>query len=589
MWAKLGQLLRRILLLVAALLPRALRARLVLLPFRKDHARLVAAQRRGPSEQLDVLRQILAQNRRTEFGVAHGFAQIDTLARYREQVPARAVAQLAPYLARQRAGERDVLLAEPVEALLTDDGAARHSFPAGATALAHREWVERLVRRAARARAPETAHAEWLELLPVHAPPHNGVPLVPPAALPAYRQQASWLPRELFHLEDEALRFYLLLRLSLGRPIGVLRAGAPGTLAILAQHLEQQAERLIDDLARGAISLRDKLDDALAARLPPPTPDPRLAEHLRAINKATRLRPRDIWPQLRLLVCPSSGIARAAAERLPDRFGALPVLDPGRNTAAAPLTLPGDGQEDAELISEGLFWEFLPEGAERPLTAEALQSGQRCAPVLTAPNGLYRAVLDLSVEVVSRRDAALRVTLGGPPALGLQLDEGPLADAQLAAAVAAAAQRCDLLVAGYTAWMSEEERGGPTRDQQRPPRQSWLRRLLPAAAAKAAAVAARPGLIIAVEPAAELPRPGAEGLVAALERALQAACPAYAEGRKERLASMRAVVLQRGAFARLAHTRLARGYLEGHAAAPALVSDPPPFAEEEVAQEVSGS
>jgi hypothetical protein len=588
------RLLQQLLLLIAFLLPPSLRRRLLLRRFRPAQARCRAALQAPRDVRQQTLLAIIEANRRTEFGRAHGFDQIDSIAAFAARIPLRGYRELEPFILRHQRGEPGVLVAEALVGLARSGGSRGHPrpVPVTATSLAQWRWAEELLAAAAINMQPSVARGCVLHVLPswpaASAPEVNApravatLPLMPLAALAESLGVTgglpSALPGALFTVEDEAARFRLMLRLAAQRPVTMLRAASPGTLTLLAEHLERYGPQLIEDIASGPPPMPQlpQLHRAIAQLRPNRA---RAARLRRCLLRSGRLEPRHLWPQLQLLVCSTDGPSRGAAERLADRFGSIRLLDPGYRAAEGIVTLPWHDAEGGPLALAGQFLELLPEGERTTIEPQELLAGQRVQIVVTGANGLYRYVLDDVMEVGEVRAGVAHLTLRGRARQRLRLASGLLAEEEVAEAIVTAARRRQLVLAGYTAWMHTSEERPAT-----PPRRSWLARLLrrePVAAAPAAR------LTVAVEPTAAVTDTEASALSEVLDAELRRASRAYDEHRgKGALGAATLLVLRLGTFARRSHRRLAEGAADGHSPAPALADDEWLLDEGEVIQTV---
>jgi hypothetical protein len=405
----LRRFLQRLLLFIAFLLPRALRRRLLLRPFRQAQNRLLHVLRAPAQSQSKALLQIVEANRRTEFGRAHAFDQVQDEASFIARVPLRTYHELEPYILRQAQGEPDVLVAEPPLgfAISNSGGGRARPVPITQSSLEKWRWVEELLLREAIRQQPKVARGRALHLLPVFASQKNqpSTPLLPlPVLLEALGQAPSFLPNvvpwQIFSIADEERRFYLSLRLAAGQAVVLLRAASPGTLTLLAEHLERLGPKLVEDITAGRVEHWEDLPEEVRRKLSLPRPNRRLARDLQqCLRQRGRLEPRDFFPQLQLLVCATTGPSRSAAERLCDRFGSLPLLDPGHRGAEGIVTLPWMDEVGGRLALEGQYWEFLPAGASTTQRLETLRVGERVQPVVTGWNGLYRYLLEEVFEV----------------------------------------------------------------------------------------------------------------------------------------------------------------------------------------------
>lgn len=579
-------------------LPASLRRRAALWPHRQATARLEGARRAPQDAQRRALTELLQHNAHTEFGRTHGFARISGLSDYAGRVPLRGYHELEPYLRREVDGEPDVLLAGPLLGFALDEvNGRRRLLPLSDAGRAHRRWVGELLQREALMARPEIAGLPWLRLLPRHTSAEVEQDAARTPTLPLQlllqageRRSAGALPAALFTLDDEALRYYTLLRLAIHQRYGALQAENPGTLTIFAEHLELAADELLDELSSGAFSRRDALPETLRAQLPQRfSPQPKQAARLRELRKAHgRLEPAHLWPELGALLCDTGGVARGAARRLPDRFGNVAVIDSGHATAEAVLTLPSSSDEGALALLEGQLLEFLPANQEPDgdvpgptLPADGLRLGQRYLPIVSNHHGLYRYALDQLVEVSEIDGGTPRLARVGRRAQRLALGAGSLDEQLLRDAVLAACRHCDLVLVGASAWLqpattTQEDAGSSARP-------SFWQRLLGRGKEESTDRRRRPALAWAVELGETLDTDRAKKLSKALEGELTRSCEPYARLRSEKALDAGSLLLLRsGTFSRHARRALANGLPSGHLPPPALRETPWPLADDEL-------
>jgi hypothetical protein len=575
-------MLKRILLWLLRLLPTRLRRALLLAPYAEPQRRLLEARRSPAKVQRAALRRIIEANRRTEFGRAHAFDQIQDPATFAARVPLRTYAELEPYIQRHLRGESDVLVEGALCGFALSGGSRGRprALPVTAAGLEHWLWLEDLLEREAIARRPEVAGGVVLHLLPVHQQQtsRSALPLLPMPVLVEHlghgsRRLPAAVAPFVFTVTDEDSRFYLVLRLALPQRVRMLRAGSPGSLTLLAEHLERLGPQLCADVEEGRIEPPGELPEEVRRRLPVAHPDRELAARLRrALERDGRLEPRAVWPELAVLCCPTGGPARPAAARLGDRFGELLLLDPGYRAAEAAISLPFADEPGGLCAVGGQFLELLPVGGSRTLMPEELRVGERCQPVITGPSGLYRYLMDDITEVTEVQHGLPRLALAGRARCKLRLDPGNLGEDEVREAVVEACRACAVSLGAFTGWLQPI---APSAEAAPPPAASWLGRLFhrASAAAKTQRPPA-PSLAVALEPVELIDLPAAERLAHTLDSELGRRSQAYDQQRTEgRLGSPLLLVVRPGTFARRSRRRLAEGASDGHAPVPALSDD----------------
>ncbi|MCK5796713.1 MAG: GH3 auxin-responsive promoter family protein [Deltaproteobacteria bacterium] len=571
---------------------------------------------------------ILRRNQATEFGRAHHFASLATLKDYQGRVPLCSYRDIESSLRRQIgvSGDKnaEILVAGPSSGTLLDTlGGQRRLFPLSREGLAQRLWSEELLMHAAISREVRISGTSWLQLFPYYQsePQALGrglergarvlevhergkakgtkgaetetvdlamarIRALPEQVLLGERRRGargkgdpvSFSP-EIFSIEDEDLRYYFVLRLSMERRLGVLRAANPGTLTILAEHLEAQADRLLADLAEGVISSWDRLPETIRAQIPARRrPRPQQAARLRALGVSRgRLEPRHLWPELRLLISDNGGPARMAAVRLPDRYGDIAVLDRGSVGGEGVLTLSSATDEGGLALLDGQFLEFLPaqEGATTTLLPEALRRGQRYLPVMTSHDGLYRLILDQEVEVTRMDRGTPRLARGGRRATQISLGDGSLGEVEARRALLLASRHVGAVVSGQAAWIESPEDEDEDPASVPASRLGFWHRLFGRSDARSKEMPSGPALHWALEVEQRLDSPAVAKLKKAVEAELHASSSAYAKARDMKtLGELRIILVRPGTFAQHARRRLAQGRAGGHLPPPMLRQSP---------------
>ncbi|MCA9666844.1 MAG: GH3 auxin-responsive promoter family protein, partial [Myxococcales bacterium] len=439
---------------LSLLLPERLGQHFLLRPFRQLEREHVDAWRDPAAARERALAAILRTHRRSEIGQAYGFAEISSLEAYRARV-----APLEPRdhafrtaVQRQLHGDGEALVAGPLLALLADgEGSA---YPLGGDGLVCWRHHELSIQRMVLARVPRVARGAFVELLPAHADVDDPLaPLSPDAARARLGLSSNTLPAWLFTVADDELRLELLLRLAIEQRVTALRAPTPGALVLLARTLAAAAPRLLEALATGRQLVGAELPDAVARRIARRKPARGRAEKLEAAARARGyLDPRDVWPELSVLICPTSGSAAAAAKRLPEHYGPLPVLDPGLEHAAGLVGEPfwSDRAVGALPRVQHSLVELYDDG-ERPLADQRVEIGAQLDVLLTSHRGCYRQRLLHRVEVVGRDPQGPRIAVASRRAETLSL--GPtgalLVERQVRGAALAAAREAGIGLVGF--------------------------------------------------------------------------------------------------------------------------------------------
>jgi hypothetical protein len=112
------------------------------------------------------------------------------------------------------------------------------------------------------------------------------------------------------------------------------------------------------------------------------------------------MRPRDVWPQLRLISCWTSGAAARFVPDLRELFPGVEIQGKGLLATEGVVSFPETGKPAQSLALTSHFLEFLDEDGHARL-ADELEVGRRYRVVVTAGGGFARYALGDLVEVVA--------------------------------------------------------------------------------------------------------------------------------------------------------------------------------------------
>jgi hypothetical protein len=387
---------------------RKVAGKLVAFPIRRRLALFEAATHRPREVQDALLRGILAHQKDTAFGRDHRFDQIRTLEDYRRQVAVAGYDRVEPYMARVRRGETNALLADArvhMFALTSGTTATRKYIPVTDQYLADYKrgwnlWGLKVFRdhREVAMRPILQMSGDWQE---THT--ESGVPCGAVTGLTAQMQKriVRWLycvPVPVSRIKDAPAKYYVALRLSLPRRVGMIIAANPSTLINMAKLGDQEKESLLRDLADGTLNasldVPQDIRDALRPRLRR-CPD-RVRELEAIIARTGTLYPRDYWGPDCLLGNWTGGSMGAYLRHYPRYFGACPVRDVGLIASEGRMTIPlSDGTPAGVLDVTSHFFEFIPEAemeSSQPtvLAAHELREGHNYYILPTTAYGLYR-------------------------------------------------------------------------------------------------------------------------------------------------------------------------------------------------------
>src|SRR5438105_9505737 len=202
-----------------------------------------AACRRPRDVQETLLRQIVREQAETGFGRDHGFRSIRSPEDFRRQVPIANYDQLEPYIARVRRGDTRALLSDErvlMFALTSGTTAARKTIPITPRYLADykRGWNRWGLRTLLDHQRISCAPILQLAGDPEEFHTAAGIPCGSLSGLTVRAQHGYirflyCLPAAALPIKDTLAKYYVALRLSIGRPVGMICAANPSTLAAL--------------------------------------------------------------------------------------------------------------------------------------------------------------------------------------------------------------------------------------------------------------------------------------------------------------------------------------------------------------------
>ncbi|MDW8263907.1 MAG: GH3 auxin-responsive promoter family protein [Gemmataceae bacterium] len=438
-------------------------------PIRRQIRRFDAATQRPREVQAALLQRILRRQADTAFGRDHGFAQVRTLADFRRHVPVAGYERLEPYIDRVRRGEFRALLADPevlMFALTSGTTAARKFIPVTRQYVDDykRGWQMWGVR--VYADHPEVRLKPILQLAgdPDEFRTEAGIPCGAITGLTAQMQKRiiRWLycvPGPTGRIKNIASKYYVALRLSIPRKVGMIIAANPSTLLHLARAGDQQKERLIRDIHDGRLSGHVDLPADIRATISRGLrPNPRRARELEEVVRRTgHLYPSGYWPHKFLIGTWTGGSVGAYVRHLPDYFGPQAVIrDVGLIASEGRMTIPfADGTPSGTLDITSHFFEFIPEEEiDSPcptvLEAHELLEGRNYYILPTTAYGLYRYDIHDVVRVTGFHHQTPQIEFLSKGAHFANLTGEKLSEYQVVQAVRDATRELDLCVGTYS-------------------------------------------------------------------------------------------------------------------------------------------
>ena len=367
--------------------------------------------------QNQLLLDIVKRNRSTRFGRDHRFETIRSVEDYRQQVTIGDYERLRPYVEGALNGEANALTAEPVVMFTMTSGSTGEPklIPVTATTKRnHRELTRLWYYRA------YLDHPGFLgkRLLGLVSPADEGrtpggIPFGAASGLiyessPGWIQNAYVVPYVVSRVKDFAAKYYLVMRLALEQTVSFFGTPNPSTILKLVECAEQNKAEIIKDIRDGSIGSRwnisPEIRHEISLRLAKNPVRARQLEDL--LNRFGTLRPKDYWPQLKLIGCWKGGSVGVRLKEFGRWFDeSTPVRDLGYMASEAQMTLPIADPGSAGILDIGAnFYEFIPESEisnakATPLVCSELEEGMEYYIVLTTPGGLYRYDINDVVRV----------------------------------------------------------------------------------------------------------------------------------------------------------------------------------------------
>jgi hypothetical protein len=212
------------------------------------------------------------------------------------------------------------------------------------------------------------------------------------------------LPYWVFTLCDAGDRAYAAGRILAGqRRLGALGAISPVNLINLRVALEERADLLCDDIARGTLTVSGPAAVPGTYRT---RPDPALARALRAGRGRTgRLPDSLLFPALQALVCWQGGSMGYYLDELEAQFGPRRRFEFPISASEGIFAVPHRADRAGGILAVTThFLEFLPEDGDaaepaHALRADQLEAGREYGLVVTNAGGLYRYDMEDIVRV----------------------------------------------------------------------------------------------------------------------------------------------------------------------------------------------
>ncbi|CAN5701424.1 GH3 auxin-responsive promoter family protein [soil metagenome] len=425
-----------------------------------------------PTVQRDWLLSHLARHAESQFGREHHLGEIRSPADFRRQVPIRGYEGHEPYIERVRNGDLSALFGAGTEVLMfakTSGTTDRpKTIPVTREALnAYRDGWKIWGIMAFDAH-PEMLRKGMKPILQIASDwresfTPSGIPCGAITGLTAAIQnplvRANYrMPACASRIKDIEAKYYVALRMSVGRDLGAIIAANPSTLLAIARLGDREKQTLIRDIADGSIDPKWNISEENRGKLRLRSRWKRkgAARRLEQIVEQTgRLLPKDYWPGLQLVANWTGGTMGAYLQQFPEFFGETPIRDPGLIASEGRMTIPiEDGTPAGILDIRHHYFEFIPEDQEdledpEVVEADDLVEGQRYFLLLTTAGGLYRYHIHDLVRCVGFHGKAPLIEFLNKGAHISSLTGEKLSEFQVVAAASAAQRALGLRLGSF--------------------------------------------------------------------------------------------------------------------------------------------
>jgi hypothetical protein len=369
--------------------------------------------------QEGLLLDMVTRSAETAFGRSHGFSQIRSRSDFQARVPIGTWDDFSPYIDRVVAGEAGVLTNDPPPPMYNrtsgTTGKAKLIPVTPATIrgnlLSQKLWAFKAI-----GSHPGFLSGKAIPMVNKAIEGYTEDTKIPYGSVsgamfrdahPVARSRYAY-PYDVVEIPDYRARRYALMRLAITKDVTFIPGSNPNSIIKLFEIVDEAKEHLVKDVFDGTLSAEFDIPDQQRAALAPLLKaDQTRARALETMAASGSLRPRDYWPNLKLIGCWKGGTVGQFAAQLHHWCApGLTLRDTGYMSSEAHVTIPvsDEGSEGLLTIHTNVF-EFVPEAewgqpGARALFADEIEVGQAYYIVFTTPAGLYRYAINDVIEVV---------------------------------------------------------------------------------------------------------------------------------------------------------------------------------------------
>lgn len=379
----------------------------------KQRQLFVADHPQAAAMNLENLKKILADNRDTAFGRAHGFAQIQDVRDYRERVPLSDYEVFRPYVDAMLAGKSDQLCIYPIVSYCCTSGTIGEAknIPVSAEALRRygngfEDYQDDL---------QDKIGGKRLFINTFRTDPKAPIEqtLLFSEIYYRYLKEEGLLDlsryaggEETLFIRDPGERLYTKLRIALCREdLTILETVFLYDGLIFFTYLEHHWQEVLEEIEQGRISEERRLPDSVRRYLAGLTVSKERIDAIRrAFESGSSGIAKRLWPKLSLMSGISSRSFETEDRALKDYLGDVDLYYLCYCASECYIGAPVDANDFGYyLLPRNGFFEFLPCGEEASkdaLLPEELIIGERYEVVVTNFSGLYRYCMGDIVRVV---------------------------------------------------------------------------------------------------------------------------------------------------------------------------------------------
>lgn len=420
-----------------------------------------------------LLKKTLEPNRDCEFGRAHGFDKISSVAEYQRAVPIQKYDGFADAIRR--------IVHDGEQGILTKDRVKRFFMTSGSTSEPkYIPVTSRFIQAKSRAFG-----IYWSSVFGDHPAAKegrmitnfsdSGVPGKTPGGIECGSESSFWagvtratqlsktpiIPKPVAQIKDSNARYYTLARILLEETFSVIMTLNPSTILLLFKKIQEFAEPLFRDIEHGTLSSDVEVSDVVREFVAETYKgNPARAEALRAVvaeSGADGLLAHRLWPDLSLAICWRSPMLKPYIDLLDPHFGDRVagrdyMMMASEGIMGVPLRDGGSGG----VCGVGLhFYEFVPEDEiDKPdptvLLPHQVEVGKTYVLILTNGSGLYRYNIGDVIRVTGFERKAPIIEFLHRAGRTCSLTGEKLTETQVTAAIEDTGRELGLDVEGFT-------------------------------------------------------------------------------------------------------------------------------------------